>query len=985
MIRKATAAHLSALLWFTLIPAASFAQITGISGTVKDTAGAVIPGVTVEASSPALIEKTRSVVTGEQGLYQIIDLRPGTYTVTFTLAGFQTVRREGIELTGSFTATVNAELRVGALQETITVTGQALAVDIRNVVQQKVLNNEVREALPTGRSILSMAELLPGISVTGGGKPSAHDVAGTSDIRGAMMIHGSRAGDFLMQFDGTPITLAGTGAQQTWQVNPGEVQEYVYELGSISAETQAGGVRSNIIPKEGGNRFAGFFFTGYSNQHLQANNLTPALIATGITRVNRLVKHWDVNGSEGGPVKRDKLWFFGSYRNWGQEEEVTGMFQAINPLSFVFNPALGAAGNVDLNKPAAFQPVNKAYSGRLTWQATPRNKFAIYAAHQPRRQLGLFMSGTRSLEASIDQQITTNRLIQGVWKAPVSSRLLLEANWADSYMPGPQLATRAGLEDSDIVGVTDSGTGYSYRSSALTPYQVPHWYQPSAKAAASYVTGAHVAKVGVDYQWGYERYLNVRHNQQQSFTFRNGVPIQLSVYNEPYTRKAEFSKVGVFAQDQWTVKRLTVNGGVRLDLQKGKIPGDQTSGPSKYAALQTWPAVDNAPNWKDISPRLGVAYDVFGNGKTAIKGSVNRYVVNEGVAFSLTLDPITFNQTATRAWTDANGDFVPQESELGPLSNANFATGVTTSATDDKVREGWGVRAYNWETSAGIQHQLLAPVAVSLTYIRRTYGNFTVTDNRDVAPADFDEFCITAPTDTRLGGVSGSRICGLYDLNPAKRGLVHNFRTRVSNFGKQTETFNGIDALVNARAGRATLSGGVSSGTSTSQGGAISNSSQACFVVDSPGALRFCDVHRPWRTGLRLIGTIGLPWGLDWGVTLQSNPGPELQANYSVVSAQVGSIVRFANPTRTALTTGTSTVQLLEPGTVFGERMNQLDFRLAKGIRYRGTRSRLVLDVANVLNSSDVLVVNNAYGGSWLRPVFLLPGRLFKLGVQLDF
>jgi hypothetical protein len=988
MTRRAILEKLPLLLLASLlVPTVSLAQNTGIGGTVRDTAGAVVPGVTVEASSPALIEGVRTVVTGEQGLYQIIDLRPGVYTVTFTLTGFQTVKIEGIELSGSFTANVNAELPLGTLQETITVSGQTLAVDIRNVVQQKVLNDEVREALPTGRSILSMSELLPGINVSGGGKPSAHDIAGTSDIRGAMMIHGSRAGDYLMQFDGTPITLAGTGSQQTWQVNPGEIQEYVYELAGISAETQAGGVRSNIIPKEGGNRFAGSLFAGYSNHRLQSDNLTPALIATGLTRANRLVTHWDVNAAQGGPLKRDKIWFFGSYRNWGQQEEVTGMFHAIDPSSFVFNPLLGAAGNVDLNRPAAFEPKNKAYSGRVTWQATPRNKLALYAAHQPRRQLGLFMSGTRSFEASTDQNITTNRLIQGVWKAPVSSRLLLEANWADSYMPGPQTGTRPGLTDSDIVGVIDSGTGYSYRSVAAgTPYHVPYWYQPSAKAAASYVTGTHAAKFGMDYQWGHEWYTNVRHNQHQSFTFRNGVPIQLTVYNEPYTRKAEFNKLGLFAQDQWTVKRLTVNGGLRFDFQRGRIPEDQTSGPGRYAPLQTWPAVENAPNWKDVSPRLGVAYDLFGNGKTALKGTLNRYVVSEGVAFSLSLDPITFNQSATRAWTDANRDFIPQESELGPLSNANFATGATTSSTDDAIRAGWGVRPYNWETSAGIQHQLLAPLAVSVTYVRRSYANFSVTDNLDVGPSDFDEFCITAPSDARLGSVSGSQICGLYDLNPAKRGLVHNFRTRASNFGEQTEVFNGVDMLVNARfTSRATLSGGVSSGTSSSQGGAVSNSGNSCFIVDSPGAMRFCDVKRPWKSGVRLIGTLGLPWDLDAGITLQSNPGPEIQANYSVASAQVGSIVRFVDPARTSFTSGTATVPLLAPGAMFGERMNQLDIRLAKSIRYRGTRTRLMLDMANVLNSSDVLVLNNAYGSSWLRPAFLLPGRLFKLAGQFDF
>ncbi len=336
------------------IPAAAVAQTTGIAGTVRDTSGAVIPGVTVEASSPALIEKVRSVVTDEQGLYSIVDLRPGLYTVTFTLPGFATVRREGIELTGSFTATVNAELRVGAVSETVTVSGEAPTVDIRNVVQEKVLTDEVREALPTGRSILAMSEIIPGISVVTGTRPSAHDVAGTSDVRGASTIHGGRPGDFIMQFDGAPITIAGSGAQQAYQVNPGEVQEYVFEMAALSAETLAGGIRANIIPKEGGNQFTGYFFTGYANDTLQSSNLTDQLIALGVSRPNKLRSHWDVNGSVGGPIKRDRLWFFASYRNWGQNEEIVGMYRPIDPRSFVFDPRLGAAGNVDLNRPAIY-------------------------------------------------------------------------------------------------------------------------------------------------------------------------------------------------------------------------------------------------------------------------------------------------------------------------------------------------------------------------------------------------------------------------------------------------------------------------------------------------------------------------------------------------------------------------------------------------------------------------------------------------------
>lgn len=496
----------------------------------------------------------------------------------------------------------------------------------------------------------------------------------------------------------------------------------------------------------------------------------------------------------------------------------------------------------------------------------------------------------------------------------------------------------------------------------------------------SYVTGAHATKFGVDLQWGSLRGENARHNLNMTYQFRNGVPIQVTVFNEPWDRWERFRKLAFFAQDQWTVRRFTVNGGLRWDLHNGSVPDRQTTGPNRYAPLQQWPAVSDAPSWRDLSPRMGVAYDLFGDGKTALKGTLNRYVVNDGVTFPASLNPLGFNASATRPWTDRNADFFPQEDELGPLSNSAFGTAATTTRVDDEIRTGWGVRAFNWETSAGVQHQLIPQVSVNFAYTRRWFGNFTLTDNLALVPGDYDEFCITAPTDARLDGVSGSRICGLYDLSPAKRVVrPNNLITASKQYGSQRESWHGIDATINARLPfRTTVSGGLSSGTE-------GNDTEACFVVDSPGATRFCEINRPWRTGVRFLGTVGLPWGVDAGVTLQANPGPEILANYTVTSAQVGSIVQFVNPTRTSFSGGSASVSLVEPGTLFGDYMYQLDIRIAKSIRYRRIRGRLTLDLANILNANAVLVQNNTYGANWLRPVFNLQARLIKPGIQIEF
>jgi hypothetical protein len=293
------------------------------------------------------------------------------------------------------------------------------------------------------------------------------------------------------------------------------------------------------------------------------------------------------------------------------------------------------------------------------------------------------------------------------------------------------------------------------------------------------------------------------------YVFNNGVPTRISIFNEPYVNDPRFAKLGFFAQDQWSIGRFTLNGGLRFDQHVGSIGAGWTSGPNRYAPLQEWPAVKDTPNWKDLSPRMGVVYDLFGSGKTALKFTLNRYVVNEATTFVGNLNPIIFNQSATRPWNDRAvcpgggnilNDYVPQECELGTLSNPDFGTAVTTTTVDDAIRKGWGVRQTNWEVATSIQHQLFQSISVNIGYARRWYNHFGVTDNRAVTPADFDEFCITAPTDPRLGDVSGSRICGLYDISPAARARRQdNLQTDAAEFGEQTELWNGIDLTLTAR------------------------------------------------------------------------------------------------------------------------------------------------------------------------------------------
>src|SRR6476469_6756305 len=304
-IRKALFMALASLC---LLPMAAHAQ-SAFTGTVKDTSGAVLPGVTVEAASDALIEKTRSVVTDANGGYRLVDLRPGTYTLSFALEGFATVKREAIQLESNFTMTINADMKVGALEETLTVTGAAPTVDVQSTTKSQVLNRETLDAIPTGRTIQGMGQLITGVSL------NQPDIGGSNAMQQTYMsAHGAGASQTAVQVDGLMVNgIDVDGAVQSY-FNSSMSQEMVYTTSGASADVAGGGVRLNMIPRDGGNVLSGSLFYGYQNDSFQSDNVTQDLINRGLKTSDGIGKLSNTEGSLGGPIKKDKIWFFGSAR-----------------------------------------------------------------------------------------------------------------------------------------------------------------------------------------------------------------------------------------------------------------------------------------------------------------------------------------------------------------------------------------------------------------------------------------------------------------------------------------------------------------------------------------------------------------------------------------------------------------------------------------------------------------------------------------------
>jgi hypothetical protein len=994
--------------------AAGQAGTAAIAGAVTDTTGSALPGVTIEVRSPALIEQVRTAVTDGQGAYRILALPPGVYSVTFTLADFRTYRREGIELRTGFTAPADAVLEVGAVQETVTVTGASPVVDVQNTQTDNVISRETLQILPTNQNLQGFATLTPGVTEDG------FDVGGNRHERAELKMAGRPPQRLL--YDGVTInSLAndGDGKFGSYAVNVPAMQEVALGLGTMSAEYKDGGINVNHIPREGSNSFAGLVDLGYGNGAMQWSNLNDEFRNRQVRFAAEARKTWDYAANYGGPIARNRLWFFGAARWWGGQENQPANFYNKLQNAYIGAPFSGVRNyEADVSRRAFTDFHFSDVTGRLTWQVAKNHKISWGHSFQKSCICDLQVTGAVAPEATTRFVYDPMHLSHVNYTNPASTRLLIEAGFGyfhDSNLGRPGEGTGPlDISILELVGTPTVSANYRYNASGRGALPSFDYYghsifdQYQGRASMSYVTGTNSLKGGVqllmaveDRQTTYGKDAAFPGDVPVSYNFARGLPVSLEQIASPHLSLTNYRDLGLYIQDQLTLHRLTLNGGLRFDNFWASIPA-QTRPAGPFVGAISFAAIgsDALPSFHSVVPRFGAAYDLFGNAKTAIKASIGKYVNSVGSNLITPYHPaLRISTVATRSWSD-NGNFVPDcdltnaaaNGECGALDNRLFGQSTPATATDPALLDKG--RGYNWQTTLAVQQEIRQGWGVEVAYDRTWYGDFRVTDNLAVTPADYDPFCVTAPSNPRLPNGGGYQICGLYDINPAKFGAVNNLVTLHEKFGERSQVFNGMRISTDGRFARgAFIGGGLSFGRTWDKNCAIVDSPQGNVgaVPPVPGRL-YCDSGPPLSKTIqfKLYSTYSLPYGIDTSATFRVLEGAVIDANLSYSNAQIapslGRDLASCGRLTGAACTQRVTVPLYAPGdTLFEPRVVVLDWRLSKVVSVGHMRLRGLVDFYNLLNTNAALLVSGTYDSTWPRPTSTPPGRTVRIGAKVDW
>jgi hypothetical protein len=945
------AVNVARSLFLLLCFAASvFAQgVGGIEGTVTDSSGAVLPGVTVTlTSAQGTVGGNQEVLTDQRGAYQFLRLVPGTYSVKAVLQGFRPYTQAGIVVNSDQTSRADARLEIGSMEEGIVVSGEAPLLDTSSALKQTVLTQEVLESLPNRMDVWAITRVIPSVVV------SKVDVGGSeSFLQSGVTVRGTdNEGAYMI--DGMDVSsLDGEGDGATMYLDPYAFAESNFLAGNAPAEASRGGLVFNMVTKTGTNQLHGGAMFSGANRGMGFDNFSDTLKAQLLSTLDPRIKAikpdikpgadinyiWDTGVWLAGPIKQDKLWFSTTYH-----------YQKL--LQF-FLGSYNPDGTQTPDDHYLYTTNNK-----VSWQVNRTTQLSYYFTLQ-RKVNGHRIGGNFADSRASNNNNKYPTVHQTKWTNTRSARLLFDAA-TSVFLVDDRFSRQPDVQEGDIARfdvVSNTAT------MALPTYSNNPMFRGVFLGSVSYFTATHDIKVGYSMNYA-KRTGNVYSTSGMRANYRSGVPDTVWTYNTPVSSVTQDREQGLYIQDKWRpTRKLTLNLGLRYETNYGWMPA--TCQPkTDFIAARCFDELNGYPDWKTVNPRFSVVYDLLGDGMTALKFAANRYVVPVGVQVVGRVNPVRSTNDnrqwlpqsrcgeATTLGCDRNGDLIPQLNELGPSSGYNLGTSA-------RYADG-----YEWpnanEYTVEVQRQLPGNMVVTAGYVRREKRNQLGSRNVAVPESSYIPIRVTER--------NSGEVVTVYNQDPNLRGRLD---TVWDNEPEMDSTYNGGDLTINKRLSRGwMMTGGVSFGKNVGFIGSPNPTD-----LNNPNGKEFArgiagdDV--PFS--LRLSGLYELPFGVSFSGSYQHQSGfPE------------SSTVSVGNNT-VALTQGSQVFLISRRGTTRYPDLNQLDLSLRKAIRFGRKVFQPRLDLYNVTNAATIRAWGTQLGPSYHVPNAIQRGLLVKAGMHVDF
>jgi hypothetical protein len=958
-LRWLTAAVCVSLL---LIGAASAqTRLASIEGRVVDETGAALPGVTVTIASPALQVAQLVSVSGPDGTYRLTDLPIGTYRVSFELAGFRSHVREGVVLAPGFVGRVDGDLKVGALEETVTVSGQSPVVDVVTTRGGSTISADLIQTIPNSRNYQDILNMTSGVSVAA---PPQMGEIGFRALTGGIKTYGL-TGQTQTQVEGLQMSESAFPDFATAE------QVDVKTFGNTADVAQPGAL-TDVIVKSGSNSFHGRYHEQYMNKSLQSANLDDALRAQGLRSGDGLRFYQDFAGDLGGRLVRDKVWFYGAFRDVRNERTLTGYSRTAGP-----DRVYGTADDEPGYPPALQQNQTVKVSSQLT----PKNRLIGFWQRnwvdEKQAQGSRFVpfEGSREvqwepIQYKVELQSTpSNRFFYNLTYGRTSERIFYVPN---SPTTPARYDLRTGIQTGEYASATNFIAGDIYGSQSKR-----HIINATLSAyPGKFLGGSHEFRVGVR-GWLENRLGNFfdRTAGNYRLIYDAGKPTQIMTYDNPTTGRDGLNEYSSYLMDQWRpVSNVTLNLGIRWEKIRTFTP-EQSKSPSTFGSAATFAAEDIA-RWNAVAPRAAVAWDLGGNGKSVVKGTYGWYNYRIAAAAFTSVFNKARTQASTYRWTDQDGnnDYTPGEVNLS-FTGPDF---ITTTGGNTNVANLDLKQPHTHEITASFEREVAREASVRVLYVfrktandweavnpRRAYGVYNVPiTRRDPGP------------DGRVGTADDTGSVTFYDFDPALRTAVAlQYQTRVN-----ADHFNTAEiTFTKRRSDRWSVVTGLSM---------TKNYRWVDAIAENPNELFFpIDTTTEWS--YKLAGTYLLAWKVETSALFDAYSGAPGQRTY---------LFGAADPDGGPALRGFGTVNLrLEPfGSRRGPTRNNLNLRVARSLDLaRGQKVRLELDALNALNT-NVPWGNPGAGTPALGIIFasgptfgfaqqIVAPRIFRLGVTYSF